>query len=1102
MKRILGLLFTFSFLFFSCKKSSNALFQKVSYSHSKIDFKNDLNPTPELNILTYLYYYNGAGVAAADFNNDSFIDLFFTSNEGEDKLYINQGNLKFIDVTKTAKIKNFNSWSTGVTYTDINQDGLVDIYICKASNYRSLSGQNLLYVNQGIDDNGIPTFKEDAASFGLDFSGLSTQAAFFDYDLDGDLDLFLMNHSVHPNRAYGKGSQREKLDARSGDRLYQNNNGLFVDVSANAGIFQGKVGYGLGLAISDINSDGYPDIYVGNDFYENDYLYINNQDGTFEEIISKDENSIAHTSHFSMGNDIADINNDGLVDVVSLDMLPENLETYKASGLEFPYPTYTNYLKNGYAPQFMQNTLQLNLGNNTFSEIGNLSGISASEWSWGALVADYDNDGLKDIFIANGIKGATNDMDFVRFISNDEIQKGIDQGMSEDDLELIKKIPEKKTSNFFFKNNGDLTFKDITSEWTNSEKSFSNGCVYADLDNDGDLDIVVNNVNEYPFLLENKTDTLKNYINIQFKGPKENILGIGSKVKIYSEGKMQFAENYSSRGYLSAVPSRLHFGLNTATKVDSLIVNWSTGKQQKLVNVKPNHSIILDIKNAHDHLRQIDSSTNFIFKKTEDLIDFKHKDQTSLEFNYNPLIPYASTNEGPSITVTDVNNDKKDDLLVGGAKAQASSLFIQKDDGTFEQIQSGTFQEDAINEDTSQVFFDANGDEWVDLLIVSGGNEFINGKALKPRIYLNNKGVFEKDITQFQNIEINASKAVAVDFDKDGDMDIAISSDLVPREFGQTPKQYLFINKGNGVFEDVTNTIAPEFSWLGNVKDMVWKDIDNNGFLDLIAVGHWMPISIFLNDGKKLKLQSNKSLENTNGLWNSAQVHDFDKDGDLDIVAGNFGENSKLKASQEYPLTLYRNDFDNNESTETLITYFYKGQETTLASKDELVQQLPQLNKEFLSYNKFAKASLDDLFTSKKLKEAEKKYCYTLSSTYYENDGNGNFTPKILPKLAQLSTVNDVAISDFNKDGYNDLFFVGNNLEISTQLGRMDASHGLLLQNDRNGYFNTNIPQNPIVNGPARNIQQIVVNGEEHFVVTINNGKPIFLKKVTNTNND
>ncbi|UCD61976.1 MAG: VCBS repeat-containing protein [Flavobacteriaceae bacterium] len=1098
MKRISGLFLSALILISACNEKKEKLFNKVDPSHSGIYFKNLLIDTPELNILNYLYYYNGAGVVSADFNNDGLTDLYFSSNQGEDKLYINKGGLKFEDVTKAAQIENSGNWTTGVTHVDINHDGLLDIYVCKVSNYRGLKGRNLLFVNKGIDEKGIPRFSEEASSYGLGYSGLSTQAAFFDYDLDGDLDMYLLNHSVHPNHTYGKGSQRLEIDSLSGDRLYRNDDGFYKDVSTKAGIFQGKIGYGLGLGVSDLNDDGYPDIYVGNDFFENDYLYINQGDGTFKDLISSDNRHLGHTTHFSMGNDLADLNNDGLTDILSLDMLPEDLETYKTSGLEYSYPTYHYYLKNGYAPQYMQNTLHLNLGTSNFSEIGNLSGISATEWSWSVLAADYDNDGYKDIYISNGIKGATNDMDFISFIANENIQKRISAGMTETDMAFIKELPEKKVANYLFKNEKNLTFKNVTKEWYKQELSFSNGSVYADLDNDGDLDIVVNNINEEAYLLENSSDknTDTNYIQINLTGGKKNRFGIGTKVIAHTTNGILKQENFVSKGYLSAVSNKIHFGLGQDTLIDSINIIWPGGKYQTIKSVNSNQGLFMDEQYARgDFYKESQSEVKSFLVNAAETLDFKHQDSNTLEFNRDPLVPFANTNEGPSISVCDVNNDSKDDFFIGGAKGQASALFIQDSSGRFLRKQEDVFQPDAISEDVSHVFFDANGDQYDDLLVVSGGNEFKKGKPLQPRLYLNNQGSFIKDTLAFRNIQLNASIVTASDFDNDGDLDITIASDQLPLTFGAIPNQYLFKNDGHGKFDEVTAELAPEFQKIGLVKDLLWKDLDNNGYEDLIALGYWMPVSVFMNDGTKLKLQNNNGLDITNGWWNTIIADDFDNDGDIDLVCGNWGLNTKLKASKEKPLSLYSYDFDDNGTIDPIVTYFHKDKETPFASKDELVKQLPYLNKEYLSYKNFARASLKDLFTAAKLRKAGKKQVYELASCYFENEGNGKFKRKELPLLAQSSSIRSIATNDFNQDGFQDLLIVGNNYEISTQLGRMDALHGLILQNDQKGGFVMVKQQNFDVSGPARDLKNITIAGRDYYIVSINNNSPIILAK-------
>lgn len=1071
------------------------MFEEVKPTSSNIDFSNRLIESSELNILNYLYYYNGAGVAAGDYNNDGHIDLYFVSNQGMDKFYINKGNLKFEDVTQKAGLINESGWTTGVSNVDINNDGLLDIYISKVSNFEGLKGHNLLMINQGLSKDGIPVFKEMAEDYGLNFSGFSTQAVFFDYDLDGDLDMFLLNHSVHPNRNYGTGQKRKIKDSLAGDILFRNDNGKFVDVSVEAKIFQGSIGYGLGVAVSDVNNDGFPDIYVGNDFFENDYLYINNGDGTFREIISEDPAKLGHTTHFSMGNDIADLNNNGLTDIVSLDMLPEDLETYKTSGLEFSYPIYQNYLKTGFSPQYMQNTLHTNRGDLNFSENAFAAGIAATEWSWGVLAADLDNDGFKDLFITNGIKGATNDMDFINFIADDKIQKRLNNGVTSIDMEFIKHIPEKKVPNYIFRNKGNNSFENVSGSWMKPAVSFSNGFLYADLDNDGDLDLVINNVNDRATILMNRSEKVigkNNFLKVDLNGSKENQLGIGARVEIFQKNKFQLLEHYITRGYLSSLAPGLHFGLGTAEKIDSMKVTWPGGKQEFRYDIPVNSKIIFDYSNAKFH-KQIDEFHGNIIK-VDSLLSYKHRDYPSLDFDREPLVPFAYSNLGPSVSVSDINNDGLQDIFFGGGKTQPGALFRQLASGKFEQIKNAGFEEELINEDVAHVFFDANGDGDQDLIVVSGGNEFQSGAVLSPRLYINAGGSFIKDTTQFTNIYLNASSVNAVDLNEDGAMDISITSNILTGQFGKTPVQYLFLNNGKGNFKEVTDKYSSEFKNIGNVQDLIWIDIDNNGFKDAVVVGHWMPVAIFLNDGIKLHLQKYNGLDNSNGWWNSVIAGDFDNDGDIDIIAGNWGLNSKLFASHKEPLRLFLNDFDNNGTIEPVVTYFYKGKETVLASKDELAKQMPFINKKFLSYRDFSKAEIKNLFPPDKLKSAEKKEVYELASSYFENIGSNKFKRHDLPFEAQLSPVFGIESHDFNNDKYEDIILVGNLYEISTQLGRLDASHGLLMLNDKNGKFVTDHKILPAINGPARDIQKIFIDGVLHFIITINGDFPVIIK--------
>lgn len=780
-------------------------------------------------------------------------------------------------------------------------------------------------------------------------------------------------------------------------------------------------------------------------------------------------------------------------------MLPEDLQTFKTSGTEYPFPTYAYYLKNGYAPQYMQNTLHHNLGNGNFSEVAHLSGIAATEWSWAPLAADFDNDGDKDLFITNGIKGATNDMDFINFIANEEIQRRIDRGMINEDLEFIKRIPPKKVSNTLFRNTGGLRFEKAGKEWFHTEPSFSNGAAYADFDRDGDLDLLINNVDAPATLLENTSNSVdtSSFLQVSFKGPPGNPNGIGAKVLLYNSGETQFQENFPTRGYLSTVPPVLHFGLPDS-KADSLKVIWPGGKTQLLTSLKP--YIVLDYTNAKAVAEDEEVTTPPVPLARDTVINlgYRHQERTPLDFNRTPLAPFAYSNEGPSVTVFDANGDGLDDLFLGGAKGQPGSLYYQQSDGSFLPAKTDLFIADKLSEDTDHIAADVDNNGYPDLLVVSGGNEARNGPALRPRLYLNHAGKLQKDSLAFRDIELNASSVSSVDIENDGDLDILLTADATGTEFGKSPNHFLMINDGKGNFREADENYSLPLTELGQVSDARWEDMDGNGYTDLIVAGDWSPIQILYNSGKGLQKKPVKGLQDTHGWWNTVRIADINGDRRPDIIAGNWGLNTRLRASTREPITLYRKDFDGNGTIDPVVTYYHKGQETPLASKDELSKQMPFLNKKFLSYADFAKAEIQDLFGQKALVSAETKTVYELRHMVYLQESDGSFTPTPLPHHAQASSVHAMMVEDLDGDGVKDLLLAGNTFEISTQLGRIDASHGLFLQGKQDGTFRSSPQSHLDIQGAARDIGKIKIGKDSLYVVTINNGEPVFLS--TNQN--
>jgi hypothetical protein len=1066
------------------------------YKHNPTDigitFQNNLQDSKEVNVYTFRNFYNGAGVGISDFNNDGLQDVFFCGNQVDNALYLNKGDFQFEDISLTAGVTSENVWSTGVSLADVNGDGLIDIYVCKSGDIEGENRHNELFINQGINEEGTLTFKETSKEVGLDDLGLSTHAAFFDYDLDGDLDCYLLNNSFRSVGNYDlRPNQRETRDPNGGNKLFKNQlietgNLLFTDVSEEAGIYGSAIGFGLGVAISDVNNDGWPDIFVSNDFFEKDYLYLNNKNGSFTEAV---EDYIAELSLGSMGADIADLNNDGFPDIFVTEMLPSMENRLKSKAQFENWNKYSSTMQNGYHRQFGRNVLQLNLEGKQFAEVGRLAGVEATDWSWGALLFDMDNDGSKDIFVANGIYKDLLDQDYINFYSNPAQVRKILFDKTGGIESLIAKIPSEAIPNHTYKNKGDLQFQDVAEDWGLDDKGFSNGASYADLDNDGDLDLVVNNINAAPFIYENTIETT-NYLSVALNYKDANPFGIGAKVLLHQGDQVQIVELYTARGFMSSVSPIAHFGLASSETIDSLVVQWPENKRSNVKNVTANTRITVSYKSAEPSINP--TSTKSMYEAdTSSSFVFRHNELQTSDFDKDALLFQMHNNLGPAVCTGDFNNDGKDDFYIGGAAGQIGQLFYTQTNGSIKKVSSPDFQKHNASEDTDCICTDVNNDGYIDLYVTSGSTEFgPNNAKLADRLYLNQAGksfIASNQVLPTFRFE-NSSSVAALDYDKDGDQDLVVSTFINHTAYGIPSDLYLLENDGTGKFKQVKQSI---FKGIGMVTDVETTDIDNDGDEDIICVGEWMAPMLFINDNGSFKRKQFGSI----GLWSSLHLADLDNDGNQDLLLGNYGRNNRFAEADTFKL--YVNDFDQNGKIEQVFALAKNTNEYPLHQRMDLLKQLPYLAKKYPDFKSYAGQEIADIFTSKQLESSLVYSVQELQSGVYWNEGNLDFNFKALPKEAQYSVIMAFETIDINKDGKMDIICGGNQYRQKPETGIQAASVGLALQQDKDRQFES-LPISKsgiLVNGQTRGILNLQSKNKEQIIFIMNNDSPKIFNK-------